>query len=738
MLALARVAVESPTRDGSSDGDGSPDASIINDQQLLGEPLLSQRGMYHSIRYHMTHNLGVDVGGTFTDVIVFDESTHELTIDKVLSTPANPSEGVIYGVEEATAKAGTVVSDLDLLFHGTTVVTNMLLEETGARVGLITTAGHEDILHLARAWTPGPLYGWMDMEKPEPLADLVDTRGVAGTISSPTGEETEPLDEAAVRDAVRDLEAADVESLTVALLNSYLNPAHEERVREIVAEEAPELPVSISAEIVPEYGEYERTLTTVINDYARPTVIDYLEELDESLTAAGSSATMNVVRSDGGLMSSRAAKERPVELALSGPSGGVVGAATIASKKGVPDVLTLDMGGTSTDVSLVEGGTPETTRQTKVGYREFKSRSVDVNTVGAGGGSIARVQLNGSLQVGPESAGADPGPACYGRGGDSPTVTDANVVLGRIPETVQLGGRMELDREAARDAVATIADERDSTVEEAAQAILDIVNENMHGALRVVSVERGYDPREFGLVAFGGAGPMHANALADVIGAYPLVIPPGPGVMSAFGFLTSDIQNEFSETYLETEADVDGEDVSEELRALEDEASEWLVSEGVDEADHAFEYFAECRYFRQDIQMSIPVDIENLRETGLAEIKDDFEARHDRQFGFSLDAPLEIANLRVIGKGTLQGVTIEEQELADADPTDAEIDVSDVYFDGEYYETPIYDRAELQPGNELDGPAIVTDDDSTVVVQPDHTATIDRYANIEINRGESQ
>ncbi|CAI50889.1 N-methylhydantoinase (ATP-hydrolyzing) A (plasmid) [Natronomonas pharaonis DSM 2160] len=687
----------------------------------------------------MTHNLGVDVGGTFTDVIVFDESTHELTIDKVLSTPSNPSEGVIHGVEEATEKAGTTVAELDLLFHGTTVVTNMLLEETGSRVGLITSAGHEDILHLARAWTPGPLYGWMDMEKPDPLADLVDTRGIGGSISSPDGEEAKPLDETEVRSAVRELEAAGVESLTVALLNSYLNPAHEERVREIVNEEAPELPVSISSEIVPEYGEYERTLTTVINDYARPKVIEYLDDLDASLAEAGSEATMNVVRSDGGLMSSQAAKERPVELALSGPSGGVVGAATIASKKGVPDVLTLDMGGTSTDVSLVESGTPETTRQTKVGYREFKSRSVDVNTVGAGGGSIARVQLNGSLQVGPESAGADPGPACYGQGGDEPTVTDANVVLGRIPPSVQLGGRMDLDRDAARDAVATIAEERGTSVEEAAQAILDIVNENMYGALRVVSVERGYDPREFGLVAFGGAGPMHANALADVMDAYPLVIPPGPGVMSAFGFLTSDVQNEFSETYLKTDTETSGADVYEEFQTLRDDAVSWLADEGVAEDDHRFDYFAECRYYRQDIQMSIPVDVERLQdEAGLAAIKDDFETRHDRQFGFTLDAPLEIANLRVIGKGTVQGVTIDEQEPTATDPSTAAIATNDVYFDGASYETVVYDRGKLAPGHEIDGPAVIIDDDSTVVVQPNHVASIDRYSNIEITRGDAK
>lgn len=685
----------------------------------------------------MTYNLGVDVGGTFTDVIVFNEETNELTIDKVISTPANPSEGVLRGIKEATTKAGTSVGELNLLFHGTTVVTNMLLEETGSRVGLITSAGHEDILHLARAWTPGPLYGWIGMEKPDPLADLIDTRGVAGKIASPGGEEIEPLDEAAVRTAVQQLQASDVKAVTVALLNSYLNPIHEERVREIIKSEAPELPVSISSEIVPEYGEYERTLTTVINDYARPQVIEYLDELDTSLEDAGSTTKMNVVRSDGGLMSSTAAKRRPVDLALSGPSGGVVGAATIASKKDVPDVLTLDMGGTSTDVSLVEDGTPGTTRQTKVGYREFKSRSVDVNTVGAGGGSIARVQLSGALQVGPESAGADPGPACYGQGGEEPTVTDANVVLGRIPPMVQLGGKMDLDHAAAREAISGIAEQRGTSIEEAAQAILDIVNENMYGALRVVSVERGYDPRDFGLVAFGGAGPMHANALLDVMGADPLIIPPGPGVMSAFGFLTSDVQNEFSETYLETNEDVDGMDVHREFRALQSDATDWLNSEGVAQENHGFEYYADCRYFRQDIQMSIPVDINTLQsDTGLAKIKENFEARHNRQFGFSLDAPLEIANLRVIGKGSIGGVSIESTEPDGSDPSGARVDTTEVYFNGSYHETPVYDRSELAPGNKIIGPAIVVEDDSTIIIQPTYTAKTDPYANLEITRGD--
>jgi N-methylhydantoinase A len=686
----------------------------------------------------MSYNLGVDVGGTFTDVLVFDEATNELTVTKVLSTPTNPSEGVVTGVSEATERAGASVADLDLLFHGTTVVTNMLLEETGAKVGLVTTSGHEHVLHLARAWTPGPLYGWMAMDKPGPLADLVHTRGIDARVSAPDGDVDSPVDGDEVRAAVGELAEVGVEALTVSLLNSYLNPEQEERVREIVAEEYPDLPVSVSSDIVPEYGEYERALTTVINDYARPSVIDYLDDLNASLGAEGFDGRMNIVRSDGGLMSSAAARDRPVEMALSGPSGGVVGAASIAGKKGIDDVLTLDMGGTSTDVSLVEDGQPETTRETKVGYRQFTSRAVDIETVGAGGGSVARVQLSGSLQVGPESAGADPGPACYGRGGTDPTVTDANVVLGRIPPSVRLGGTMDLDRGAAQQAMAGIADERGTSIEEAARAVVDLVNENMHGALRVVSVERGYDPRDFGLVAFGGAGPMHANALVDLIGADPLVIPPGPGVLSAYGFLASDVQNEFSETYLETELDVDGTDVAGELEDLRAEAAEWLRSEGVPDADHRFAYYADCRYFRQDVQLSIPVDVEDLRgEAGLDAIKADFEARYDQRFDFALEAPLEIANLRVIGRGVVDGVELEAREEAGADASDARTGYHEVYFDERYHETPVYDREALAPGNHVEGPAVVVEDDSTVVVQPGHTARADRYEAIEITGGEN-
>ncbi len=667
---------------------------------------------------------------------MFDKESQQLTIDKVLTTPENPSEGVLEGIQEATTKADASVTDLDLVFHGTTVVTNMILEETGADVGLLVSSGYEDILQLARAWTPGPLYGWINFEKPEPLADLEKTAGVDARLDA-DGSVVSGVDRGDVVDAVSTLVDQDIEALAVMTINSYVDSAQEEEIRAIVEEEFPDLPVSISSETVSEYGEYERTLTAVINAYGQPTVINYLDDLDNSLRDQGMEGTLNIVRSDGGTMSTDAAKQYPVNLALSGPSGGVVGAADLAETLGVDDVLTLDMGGTSTDVSLVEGGQPTVERETEVGYRSFKARTVDITTVGTGGGSIADLQLSGSLEVGPESSGADPGPACYGRGGEEPTVTDANVVLGRIPESVKLGGTLELDRQAAYDVIEPIAEERGISVEEAAQGILDVVNQDIYSALRVVSVEKGYDPREFGLVAFGGAGPMHANAVGELIEAYPVIIPPGPGVMSAYGFLTSDIQNEFTETYIETEEEVGGDDLAAELDSLREDASAWLSSEDVDDADQVFEYSVDCRYYRQDIQMSIDVDPETLRNgDGMDAMCDEFERRHEQQFGFTLDAPVEFATLRVVGRGTIDGVALTEAEMDGPDASHAVTSTDEAYFDGSAYETPIYAREQLRPGNEIDGPAIVVENDATTTVLPENTATVNRYGCLEITRGD--
>jgi N-methylhydantoinase A len=372
----------------------------------------------------MGHRLGVDVGGTFTDVQMQDTDTGDVTLVKVLSTPADQSVGVLEGVREACRRTDTSPQDLELILHGSTVVTNLILESKGAACGLLTTPGNEQILHLARAWTPGPLYGWMGMIKPDPLAPLWHTRGIGGRIAA-DGSEVESLDEQGVADAIDELVADGVQSVTIGLLNSYVNPAHEQRAREIAKAAHPELPVSISSDLVSEYREYERTLTAVLNAYVQPQVITYVDGLERLLGEESFGGRLNIVRSDGGTMSTLATKERPVDTAFSGPSGGVVGAAWLARRIGAPNVLTLDVGGTSTDVSMCVDGGVTIRRDAQLGYYQFQSRGVDVHSVGAGGGSIAYLTPVGALRVGPQSAGADPGPAAYGRGGEAPTVTDA-------------------------------------------------------------------------------------------------------------------------------------------------------------------------------------------------------------------------------------------------------------------------------------------------------------------------
>jgi N-methylhydantoinase A len=681
----------------------------------------------------LAYNVAVDVGGTFTDVIVFDEQSGELTEGKVLSTPDDPSRGVVTGVESVCEKMGISFTELHLFFHGTTVVTNMILTNTGARVGLLTTRGHEQILHLARAWTPGPLYGWMALHKPDPPADPTDTVGIPERVAA-DGSVVSKLDEDEVRRAAERLVERGVESLAIGFLNSYVNPEHERRARDIVREMYPDLPVSISADIGQEYGEYERTLTTVVNTAARPRTILYMRNFESSIEDRQFNGALSIVRSDGGAMSTEAVAERPIQIALSGPSGGVTGAAYLARQIGVPDVLTFDMGGTSTDVSLVLGGEALIRRDIQLGYFQFKAPAVDVHSVGAGGGSIAFLSASGALQVGPASAGADPGPAAYGRGGEEPTVTDANVVLHHIPPGLELGGTLHLNEEAARRAVQKVADPLGLRVEEAAEAILDIVNENMHAALRVVSVERGHDPREFGLVAFGGAGPMHANALGRLIRSKLVVLPPTPGVMSAFGFLSSDIQNEFPETYLKIAEETPASEMKERVEVLIAEADEWLTGEGVEEEKRQFDLYADCRYYLQNIQIPCRFELEELGDGDSAFLRDRFEEAHRQRYSFELpDSPLEIATVRVVGRGTIRGVSlVEDENGAGEDASGAVQRNAEVFFGGEWMETPIYQRAKLRPGNAVWGPAIVAQDDTTTVIEPGYRGAVDRFGNILI------
>jgi N-methylhydantoinase A len=678
----------------------------------------------------MSSRLGIDVGGTFTDLLLFDERSGAMRLLKTPSTPSDQSVGILAGIQQLIEETGIVAADVAALLHGTTVSTNIVLEEKGARVGLLVTENFEQVLHLARSQTPGPLAGWIIMQKPDPLADLELTRGIRERVNA-RGEVVKPLDEASARHAVRELIELGAESITVSLLHSYANPHHEQRIKAIIEETAPEMPVSLSSEILPEFREYERTLVTVMNAYVRPSMRRYLSAFEEKIHRVQFQPSVNIVRSDGGLMSVERASQSPVHTMLSGPAGGVSGAAFVATLAGFPQALGFDMGGTSTDVSLIEDGKPTISRQTTIGYYPIKVPSVDVHSVGAGGGSIAHVPMTGALRVGPESAGAVPGPACYGKGGDRPTVTDANLVLGRLPPRL-LGGKMTLDTKAAEEAVAKIARALSLDLHQAAQGILDIVNENMFGALRLVTVQKGYDPRDFALVAFGGAGPLHGNAMAMLAGCYPVIVPPTPGVLSALGFLHSDVKNEFGQTFVRTIEDADPVQVGDILTKLGREARAWLREEGIEEAGQRLNYEADVRYLRQGYEFSLEIDPDRLGSGALNDLAARFGLAHERIYGFKLEQPVELVNLRAVGVGTVQKINLPKFDKEGPDAAAAVIEQHRAYFDGSFASVNVYDRTKLRAGNRIPGPAIVVQMDATTVVHPNHTGEVDEYLSILI------
>ena len=620
--------------------------------------------------------------------------------------------------------------DVRSVLHGTTVSTNIVLEEKGAKVGLLVTENFEQLLHLARSQTPGPLAGWMIMQKPDPLADLALTRGIAERIDA-RGRIIRPLDEGAARAAIHELLDAGIESLTISLLHAYANDVHERRLKALVEEAGSDVPVSLSSEILPEFREYERTLVTVMNAYVRPSMRRYLRNLDEKLKGLSFDARVHIVRSDGGLMSVERATESPAHTMLSGPAGGVSGAAFVAGRAGYRHALGFDMGGTSTDVSLVRDGEPTISRQTSLGYYPIKVPSVEVHSVGAGGGSIAHVPMTGALRVGPQSAGARPGPACYGHGGTLPTVTDANVVLGRLPPSL-LGGEMALDAAASASALGPIARALNLDVHQAAQGVLDIVNENMFGALRLVTVQKGLDPRDFALVAFGGAGPLHGNALAILAGCFPVIVPPTPGVLSALGFLCSDVKNEFARTYIRPIDEADPNDVRNVLEGLGEQARAWLRDEGVAEAQHSLRFEADLRYFRQGYEFPLEVDPRSLANGGVATLTERFGQSHEQLYGFRLDHPVELVNLRAVGAAGVVTVDFPRFERGDADPAEAVTGNTRVYFGGDFLSALVYERGRLRAGHAVRGPAIVTQRDSTTLIHPGHVGEVDEHLNILI------
>jgi N-methylhydantoinase A len=683
----------------------------------------------------MAYRLGVDVGGTFTDLFLVDDERARQWRVKTPSTPKDPSDGVLTGVERICAEAGITPGDLRNLVHGTTVATNAVLEGKGARVGLVTTRGFGQILHLARSQTPGPLAGWIIMVKPDPPASLADTREAVERMGA-SGETVVAVDREQVRAVIEDLIATGVESLTISLVNSYVSGRHEQEIADIVEEVRPGFPVTISSDVLPEFREYERTLTACMNSYVRPTVADYVSRLQARLSDLGTGGELNILRSDAGLMTPREAARNPVYGVLSGPSGGVAGALHVATRAGFPDILTFDMGGTSTDVSLCQGGEPTIGRETTIGQFTIKVPSVDVHTVGAGGGSIAHVpQLTRALRVGPQSAGADPGPAAYGHGGVDPTVTDANVVVGHLPPRL-IGGEMELDVEKARESVNTIAEATGLTLDQAAEGILAITNETMAGALRLVSVQRGHDPRDFALVAFGGAGPLHANAVAALMGSFPVIVPPSPGLLNALGDLVADFRNEFAQTLIRVTAEATPEELLEILDGLERRARDWMAEEQIAPERQGVAFVADMRYRGQGYEIPVPLDLDEVRASDLARLEERFNALHEQLYGFRMPSTAsEIVNLRTVATGDLPKPELPEAEPGGADASAAIVEQGEILFEGERRPTPIYDRGRLAAGHRLTGPAIVTEFDSTTVVLPGYDAEVDRYLNILITEG---
>ena len=681
----------------------------------------------------MSYRLGVDVGGTFTDFLLLNEDTGETKTAKVPSTPEDSSIGVLNGVAKICESSGIDPADIKLVMHGTTVATNAVLTGRGAKVGLMTTSGFEDTLQVARSFCPGGLGGWVTFVKKPLLAPLELTIGANERIAA-DGSIVRELDEAALRESLRVEMADDIEALTICFINAYINAEHEQRAREIAQEVYPDIPISISSEVVPEMQEYERTETTVVNSYVRPEVARYVNNLQGALNERlGNDTQLSILRSDGGLASSRAAAESPVNLLMSGPAGGVTGALFFCTKAGFSNILTFDMGGTSTDVALIQNGRARVRRETFVGDVRVRAPSVDVRTVGAGGGSIAFVpELTKALRVGPESAGAVPGPACYMKGGDAPTVCDANVVLGYLPSDVQRGGDMQINRDASVAAVQSVADAMGVDLMAAAEGIIKIVNESMFGALRLVSVEQGYDPRDFALVGFGGAGPLHANALGILTEAWPVIVPPGPGVLCAYGDATTRVQDEAARTYITMASDLTADKLADDLLTLKARASESLIEDGIDEDRLEVTYQADLRYAGQAFQITVEFTEAELREKGVAVLTDQFDGEHEQLFTFKLGDGHEILMIRAVVGASVTFKADISISKGSGNVSPALIHQSRFFYEGDWHEAGIYDRGRLGADDVVAGPAIVSEMDSTTVVLPGHSATVDAVGNLLI------
>ena len=687
--------------------------------------------------------LGVDVGGTFTDLIYVDDEAGQILVYKLPTTPEDPSSGTVKGVRELCEGAGTAPSQLDQVFHGTTIATNIVIEHDGAQVGLITTEGYRDILHIARHKKPLNFSNYQDLPwQRYPIVRRRHRLTVPERITR-DGSVLVPLDETKAREQVVKLKEAGVESVAVCFLFSFLNPQHEARVAEIVREEFPDAFLSVSSEVLPQYREYERFSTVCLNAYIGPRVSSYVHRLEQELEAMDVRTGLHLMTSASGVATAEGAIARPVNLLMSGPVAGVVGGIWAGRQAGYENVITLDVGGTSADIGLAQEGRLRMKHllDTRVGPYQAMIPMVDVDTIGAGGGSIAYVDAGGIFRVGPRSAGADPGPAAYGRGGTEATATDAMVNLGwLLPETF-LGGGMDLDAAAARAAFEEgPAGALGMSVEEASMGAVLILTHSMVQSIEENSVRKGYDPRDFALVAEGGAGPLFAAQIALEVGTPSVVVPNYPGVTAALGLLATDMVYEYGSTVYERLSRVDAGSLQAAFEELEQQARAQLDEDGVAAEQILVQRVADCRYLGQGYELRVDVGSGAIDDAWVEKVRGDFHDIHEREYSRRFEeSDIEIPNVRVRGIGLMPPLNVPEVEHGDESPDEALRYERDAWFrvggSLEQVPTRFYDRTALKAGNRLEGPAIVNQYDSTTVIPPGLTAHVDRFGNIVIGTG---
>jgi N-methylhydantoinase A len=678
----------------------------------------------------MAWRIGIDSGGTFTDVCLFDDATGMVAVWKVPSTPDDPSRAIARGTQEGVERVGASPADIAYFGHGTTVGTNALIQHRGVKTGLVTTEGFRDLIEIGRQKRPD-LYD-LQADKAPPLVTRDLRFGVAERVRHDGSVET-PLDEEAVRQAARALKKEGVKAVAIGFLYGFVRPEHEEAAKRIVTEEFPEAFICASHEVAPEFREYERISTTVVNAYLGPVMQGYIRRLADRLKELGLKAVPHLTQSNGGVIGFDMAARLPVRTVLSGPSTGVVAAQAIGAMIGIPNLITFDMGGTSSDVALLGNGEARLASEANVHGYPIKAPMLDIHTVGAGGGSLAVIDSGGLLKVGPRSAGADPGPVCYGRGATEPAVTDANVVLQTLNPTHLLGGRMPIDQSLSKQAIGRLADELGLDLMATAQGIISVVTANMAKAIRLISVQRGHDPRDYALVAFGGAGPLHAARLARELDMKRIVVPRNPGIGCALGLLLTDLRANFATTRLATLSDALVPDMAEIFVALQEQADHWFAEEGVASADRRLKRTADLRYHGQNYELAIDVPDGPITPATIAALAEGFAAAHKRLYGFIAEGEaVQLVTYRVEAVGLVPKAAFRPQPDAGPDASHAIIGSREVWFPeaGGFVACPIYDRDKLRSGHRFAGPAIVEQMDSTTVLLPGMTAAVEPYLNL--------